>query len=113
MKQNEKMFNDMSNNASEADIQKIGDNLSKMNRGKVAEVWDKVMALWSFIKDPNAPWAGKAIAIGALLYLVSPIDAVPDFIPVVGLADDVGVIALAVAKLAGDMSKYLGNSRKP
>lgn len=106
MNQSEKMFNEMTNNASQEDIRKIGNNLSKMNRGKVAEIWDKVMALWSFIKDPNAPWAGKAIAIGALLYLISPIDAVPDFIPVVGLADDVGVIALAVAKLAGDLTNY-------
>lgn len=113
MSKQEEMFDEMYRNASPDDIQKIGSNLDKMNRGKVAEVWDKVMALWSFIKDPNAPWAGKAIAIGALLYLVSPIDAVPDFIPVVGLADDVGVIALAVAKLAGDLSKYLRNTRKP
>jgi uncharacterized membrane protein YkvA (DUF1232 family) len=48
----------------------------------------------------------KSIAIGALVYLVSPIDAIPDAIPFAGLLDDVGVIAAAVAKLAQELSKY-------
>ena len=56
---------------------------------------------------PNAPLAGKAIVTAALVYLVSPIDAVPDLIPIVGLTDDVGVLTLAFAKLATDLKKYL------
>lgn len=56
---------------------------------------------------PNAPLAGKAIAIAALVYLLSPVDAIPDPIPLVGLTDDVGVLTLAFAKLATDLKKYL------
>lgn len=41
-------------------------------------------------------WAKTAI-IGALGYLISPIDAIPDIIPIVGLTDDIGVIAAALA----------------
>ena len=81
--------------------------LARMNRGPIAKIWDKVQALWKYIKDPNAPLAGKAIAIAALVYLVSPIDAVPDFIPLVGLGDDVSVITAAVIKLADDLRRYL------
>lgn len=93
-------------NATEEDISKIAGKLDGMNRGKVAKIWDKVLLLWDFIKDKNAPWAGKAMAIGALLYLISPIDIVPDIIPIAGLADDVGVILAVVAKLATDLAKY-------
>lgn len=82
------------------------DKLKRMNRGPIAKIWDKVVALWEYIKDPNAPLGGKAIAIAALVYLISPLDAVPDFIPG-GLLDDAGVITVAVAKLADDLRKYL------
>lgn len=106
MARQDEMFQKMQDNASEVDVDKIRRNLSGMNRGKIADIWDKVMSLWKFIQDPEAPWAGKAIAIGALIYLVSPIDAIPDFIPVAGLTDDVGIILAAIAKLASDLKKY-------
>lgn len=106
------MYQQMRDNASEEDVKKIGSKLSGMKRGAIAEIWDQVIALWNFIQDPEAPWAGKAIAIGALLYLISPIDAIPDLIPIIGLLDDVAIIALAVAKLANDLKKYLlGNTQ--
>ena len=78
-----------------------------MDRGPVAKVWEKVEARWRFLSDPNAPLAGKAIAIAALVYLVSPIDAIPDLIPLVGLTDDVGVITMTFAQLATDLKKDL------
>lgn len=106
MAKQDEMFEQMRNNASSEDVNKISKNLSGMNRGKIAKIWDKVMSLWKFVQDPNAPWGGKAIAIGALIYLISPIDAIPDVIPVVGLTDDVGIILAAVAKLATDLKNY-------
>lgn len=60
---------------------------------------------WRVLSDPNAPLAGKVIA--ALVSLVSPIDAVPNLIPLVGLTDAVGVLPLAFAKLAADLQQYL------
>lgn len=106
MAKKDEMFQKMQDNASEADVNKIRQNLSGMNRGKIAKIWDKVMSLWKFIQDPDAPWVGKTIAIGALVYLISPIDAIPDIIPGLGLTDDVAIILAAVAKLAADLSKY-------
>ena len=96
----------MQDNASEKDVGKIREKLPSMKRGKIAEVWDKVMDLWRFVQDPNAPWPGKVIAIAALIYLISPIDAIPDVIPVAGLTDDAAIILAAFAKLAADLKKY-------
>lgn len=93
--------------AKQEDIEKISKNIEGMEKGPIAKIWNKVQALYSFIKDPEAPWTTKAIAVGALLYLVSPIDAIPDFIPVVGLLDDVGVIGLAVNTLNSELDKYM------
>lgn len=108
MANKEDIFREMSNNASESDIRRIDENIDGMKRGKLAEVWDKVMQLYRFVKDPNAPWGGKALAIGALIYMISPIDAVPDITPIVGLLDDVAIITAAVAKLANELKKYKG-----
>lgn len=110
MDKKEKMYQRMQDNASEQDVKKIAAKLSGMNRGKIAKIWDQVMALWKFIQDPEAPWGGKAIAIGALVYLISPIDAVPDLIPGFGLLDDASIIALAVGTLANDLKKYLSKN---
>ncbi|MGB2926537.1 MAG: YkvA family protein, partial [Limnothrix sp.] len=71
------------------DIEKIKARLGEMQRGPVKEVWTKVQALAKMMKDPNAAWKSKAVAIAALVYLISPFDAVPDVIPFVGLLDDV------------------------
>ena len=108
MANKEDIFREMSNNASESDIRRIDENIDGMKRGKLAEVWDKVMQLYRFVKDPNAPWGGKSLAIGALIYMISPIDAVPDFTPILGLLDDVGIITAAVTKLASELKKYRG-----
>ena len=108
MASKEELFNQMSKNASESDVRRIDENIDGMKRGKLAEVWDKVMQLYHFTKDPNAPWAGKAIAIGALIYMISPIDAVPDITPLIGLLDDVAIITAAVTKLASELKRYKG-----
>lgn len=92
--------------ASEESVKTIDRRLLRMHRGRIAEIWADVQALWAMVRDPSAAWTSKAIAIGALLYLVSPFDAIPDFLPFVGLSDDAGVILAAVAALAVALVKY-------
>lgn len=106
MASKEEMFEQMTSNATESDIKKIDAKIGGMNRGKLAEIWDKVNLLYKFVKDPSAPWAGKALAIGALIYMISPLDAVPDITPVVGLLDDVAIIMAAIGKLSSELKKY-------
>ena len=48
------------------------------------------------------PWHAKALAIGVAAYVLSPVDLIPDFIPVLGYQDDlvmVSLVSLAVAQL--------------
>lgn len=73
--------------------------LNKMQRGPIKNVWEQVMKLFTVVMDPKSDKAMKAIGIGALLYLISPIDAIPDIIPMLGLTDDVSVILYAVTQL--------------
>ena len=92
--------------ASLQDIPQIARKLGGMNRGPMVNVWDKVQVLWRFIRDPEVAWAKKATAVGSLVYLVSPLDAIPDFIPGGGLLDDVAVILFVVQMLAGSLKSY-------
>src|SRR4051812_24572537 len=50
-------------------------------------------------KSPEVPKSSKMIIVGALSYLIFPVDLIPDFIPVVGLADDASVVVAAVYKV--------------
>jgi uncharacterized membrane protein YkvA (DUF1232 family) len=55
-----------------------------------------VHALYLAARDPRVPWYVKAIAIGVVAYALSPIDLIPDFIPVLGLLDDAILVPLAI-----------------
>jgi len=60
------------------------------------EIIGEALKLFYAILNKKTAVTAKAVAIGALGYFISPIDAIPDITPVVGYADDLGVIALAV-----------------
>jgi uncharacterized membrane protein YkvA (DUF1232 family) len=48
-------------------------------------------------KDPRVPWAAKAVLVLVVAYALSPIDLIPDFIPVLGLLDDLILLPLGIA----------------
>jgi uncharacterized membrane protein YkvA (DUF1232 family) len=59
--------------------------------------WRRRLALpWRLLRDPRVPPLAKAIVPLVLLYLVLPLDIIPDFIPVLGQLDDLLVTALGV-----------------
>lgn len=57
----------------------------------------QVTALYLAFCDPRTPWYAKAIAAVVIAYAVSPIDLIPDVIPVLGMLDDLLLIPLGVA----------------
>jgi uncharacterized membrane protein YkvA (DUF1232 family) len=63
------------------------------------------MVLFYSLKDPNLPNKDRMIILGALGYLILPIDLIPDFIPVVGFTDDVAIIIAALAKVVNSVSE--------
>lgn len=55
-----------------------------------------VVTLYLAARDPRVPWHIKALAALVAAYALSPIDLVPDFIPVLGLLDDLILVPLGV-----------------
>jgi uncharacterized membrane protein YkvA (DUF1232 family) len=56
-----------------------------------------LIALWKLFKHPQTPRAAKVAAVLVLAYVLSPIDLIPDFIPVLGQLDDLVIVPLGIA----------------
>lgn len=57
----------------------------------------EVHALYLACRDPRVPWAARLLAGAVVAYAFSPIDLIPDFIPVLGLLDDLILVPLGIA----------------
>lgn len=55
-----------------------------------------VIALWLAARDPRVPWYAKAVAGLVAAYALSPIDLIPDFVPVLGYLDDLLIVPLGI-----------------
>src|SRR5713226_4981145 len=55
-----------------------------------------VHALYLASRDPRVPWYAKVLAIAVAGYALSPIDLIPDFIPVLGYLDDIIIVPLGI-----------------
>ena len=55
-----------------------------------------VHAAWLAARDPRCPWYARAVGLLVTAYALSPIDLIPDFIPVLGLLDDALLIPLGI-----------------
>ena len=58
-----------------------------------------VMLLGRLLKDARVPTAEKALFLGAIVYVISPIDLIPDIFPFIGQVDDIYVVALTLLRL--------------
>jgi uncharacterized membrane protein YkvA (DUF1232 family) len=54
-------------------------------------------ALYLAARDSRVPWYAKALGVAVAAYALSPIDLIPDFIPVLGYLDDVIIVPLGIA----------------
>ena len=75
------------------DVDKVNSNISSMNKGALANVWDKVLFLLKRFNENSSP-KDKALIIGALLYAILPVDIIPDVIPGLGLLDDAFAVVM-------------------
>jgi len=55
-----------------------------------------VVAIWIAARDPRVPWYAKVLAAAVAAYALSPIDLIPDFIPVLGYLDDLVIVPLGI-----------------
>jgi len=65
-------------------------------RSLVSRFRDEICVYQRVLGDPRTPWLAKVLLAGAVAYTVSPIDLIPDFIPVLGHIDDLLVVPLLV-----------------
>ena len=95
-------------------ISKIKEGLAKadINKDKLTAVWDKMQLLFELAKDytngnyKDVSNASIAAIIGSLLYFISPIDVIPDFILGLGFLDDAFIIGYVFNKVAKELTKY-------
>jgi uncharacterized membrane protein YkvA (DUF1232 family) len=53
-------------------------------------------AIYLASRDPRVPWYAKGLAVAVAAYALSPIDLIPDFIPVIGYLDDLIIVPLGI-----------------
>ena len=76
------------------------DKLKRVASAAGREVVEKALLLYYAGQEENAPAWAKATIVASLGYFIAPLDAIVDLTPVVGYADDLGVLALAIAAVA-------------
>jgi uncharacterized membrane protein YkvA (DUF1232 family) len=79
------------------------EDLEIVNRGK---------QLWGYLQSGKVSGFEKAVLAAALLYLITPTDVLPDWIPLVGWMDDLGVAALVVAFITHRLDAFEGGKGK-
>jgi len=57
----------------------------------------EVTALGLAVQDPRTPWYARVLAVAVIAYALSPIDLIPDFIPVLGYLDDLLLVPAGIA----------------
>ena len=92
----------------------------RRNKGLLDQLDEKLDAFWSYLSAlmrlarayytrqyTAVPWKTIVVTIAAIIYFVSPIDFIPDFIPFLGLTDDAIVIAFVVKQIKADLDNFL------
>jgi len=59
-----------------------------------------------YFRDEQVPGWRKFVVVGAVAYVLLPIDLIPDLVPVLGWLDDIGAIGAALAFLSRDVSSH-------
>ena len=74
----------------------MGEALSERVRGWARAIKRDVVALWIAARDPRTPLIARLLAGAVAAYALSPIDLIPDFIPVLGYLDDLLIVPLGI-----------------
>ncbi|WP_316808376.1 YkvA family protein [Pedobacter agri] len=92
----------------------IKDALGKAitNKGELEGVWVKMLLLFGVAKDyvngeyTEIPKRSIVAILGGLIYFLSPLDIVPDFVPLLGFIDDIFVLNLVYKQVLKDLEEY-------
>ena len=79
------------------------EKIARIAKGAGAKLVYAALILYYTLQSDKVSATNKAMIIGALGYLISPLDVVPDAIPIAGLADDLGVLVFVLKKVWTDV----------
>ena len=79
------------------------DKIARIAKSAGAKLVYAALILYYTLQSDKVNATNKAMIIGALGYLISPLDVVPDAIPIAGLADDLGVLVYVLKKVWTDI----------
>jgi len=65
-------------------------------KARARRLAENIAVLAMAVRDPRTPWYAKALAIAVVAYALSPLDLIPDFIPVLGYVDDLLILPFAL-----------------
>jgi len=115
-KVNEEFVNKGAKKVTEEDFQEVVDKADEIGEkfgiGPLKRFYDDFLLLISLVKDywsgdyREIPYWSIAAVVFTLLYVLSPIDLIPDIIPIVGLMDDAAVVALCLKMIENDLKAY-------
>ena len=95
---------DFMNYSSKFSQKDFAEKISRIAKRAGAKLVYAALILYYTLQSDKVSKKDKAIIIGALGYLISPLDVVPDAIPIVGLGDDLSVLVYVLQKVWGDVS---------
>jgi uncharacterized membrane protein YkvA (DUF1232 family) len=81
-------------------------------KGNLSEFQGSVQLLVRMVKAysngtyKNLPWKSLVSIVAVLIYFVSPIDLIPDFLPVIGITDDIALVLWLIKTLGDDINKF-------
>ena len=87
------------------------EKISKIAKRAGAKLVYIALVLYYTLQSDKVALKDKAIIVGALGYLVSPLDVIPDAIPIVGLGDDLAVLLYVIGKI-GNVSEEIKEKAK-
>lgn len=67
--------------------------------GYISELPKFLRLLWGLVTDPRVSMTDKLLVVGAIGYIVMPVDLIPDFIPFLGEVDDVYLLVMSLRRL--------------
>ena len=116
-KQAEAEFAERTENVTDEEVEEVLGKQRKAediirHAGALRKYWEDVKTFFSMVRDyvggayREAPFGTIAAIVGALAYVLSPIDAIPDVLPIVGYIDDAAVLALCLKLVNGDVEDY-------
>ncbi len=81
--------------------------------GPLADLWENLKTAFRLLQAyinkqyTTIPWGSIVLVLGAVIYFVSPIDLMPDWIPLAGLIDDAAVLVFVLRQINADLQRFL------